>query len=65
MRNNYLTSSNMNYMTNLKNKLGVADLLYYVKSGIVTHRTAAHSVPDLPQGQLGPGPGPEIKGGPK
>ena len=23
------------------------------------------TVPDLPQGQLGPGPGPEIKGGPK
>ena len=22
-------------------------------------------VPDLPQGQLGPGPGPEIQGGPK
>ena len=23
------------------------------------------TVPDLPQGQLGPGPGPEIQGGPK
>ena len=22
-------------------------------------------VPDLPQGQLGPGPGPEVQGGPK